>query len=58
MTYIPKKGFLLQKRVKRTPPKSAFLKALEREQAKLMHPEASKVERKLVLLDGYAERRK
>lgn len=35
MTYQPKKGFLLSKQVKRVAPKSAFLKALERKQAKL-----------------------
>ena len=58
MTYTPKNGFLLSKRVKRKAPKSTFLKKLERDQATLMHPAASKADRKLTLLEGYKERRK
>lgn len=58
MTYQPKKGFLLQKKVKRIAPKSSFLKKLERDQAALAHPAVTKADRVVTLLEGYKERRK
>ena len=72
--YQPKKGFLLQKQVKRITPKSSFLKKLERDQADKPAEDAAKrvqqmiadgtiaatpaVVRKLQLVEGYKARRK
>jgi hypothetical protein len=53
MTYTPKKGFLLDKRVKRMTPKSSFLKKLECEQAKLAHPDVKALEREEAIEMGF-----